>query len=112
MRVVAIDTGHFSLGQRHVRISLELRALGLVTRKTGLVDRRVGQETCRGKPGHRIVAIAAGEIAALVGRAEPVNPLTAAVTSQALIILIPDRRGTAFGKSYDRLFVDGIQPVP
>ncbi len=60
MRIMAIDAGYLSLGQRHVRVTLELGAFGLVTGIAGLVDTQTRQHSGRREVSHRIMAVAAG----------------------------------------------------
>ena len=99
VRVVAVDACNFSLEQRHVRASRELCALRLMALDAGFIDRPTRGQSFDGETCHRIVAIAAAEIVTLVNRAWPEDTLPAAMTVQALRILLGNRNLAPLGKA-------------
>src|SRR5262245_38498643 len=90
MRVMAVDTADPSLEQRHMRAARKLRALSLVALEARFVDGGARLQTPEREIRHRIVAIGAGEVAALVGRARPEDPLSTAMTIEAHAVLVGD----------------------
>ena len=104
MRIVAIIAAHLSFGQRHMRAAIELQPHILVTLRTGIVDRRLGHQPLHGKFCHGVMAVAAGQIIALVHRSLPVISRAPRVAGQTGFRLNIDRRAGILGKSNDEAF--------
>ena len=62
MWIVTVSARHLAFGHGHVRALREFGALLLVTGVARFVDRRLLQQTRWGNLGHRVVAVAAGEL--------------------------------------------------
>lgn len=108
VRVVAIDAAHFAFRQRHVRPPAELGPLILMTLETCLVDGLLRkQPSCR-QLRHGIVTVAASYVLALVNGIQPVNPLAAIVTLQALSVLLGYGIHTGVRKPNDGCGIEGV----
>ena len=65
-RIVAVIAAHLALGERHVRAAVELQPDVLVTLCAGVVDRCLRHQSLYREFRHRVVAIAARQIVALM----------------------------------------------
>ncbi len=108
VRVVAVIAAHLAVGQRHVGSAVELETDVAVALRTGIVDRAARQEPLHREFGHRIVAIAARQIVALMNRTGPVIPGPARVTRETRLGLRGDGRTGVFGIPDDEPFHLGI----
>ena len=111
MRVMAIHTGHLALGDRHVRLLAELRALLLVAALAGFGDAGFFHQAGRREACHGVMAVRASELVGCMDGSGPVDPLAARVTIQALAGLLLDGRIPLLGETNDFGLVLGVQYV-
>lgn len=104
MRIMAVVAAHLPFGQRHMRAAIELLPNIPVTLCTGIVDRRLRHQPLHREFRHGVVAVAAGQIVALVDRSLPVIARAARVTGQAGFRLNIDGGAGIFGISDDESF--------
>src|SRR5262245_2685411 len=76
--------------------------------EAGFVDGTARDQTAGGELGLRIVAIAAGEVMALVNGSRPKNSLPAVVAVLALCVLDGHRRLAAMGEANDARRIGGV----
>lgn len=91
MGIMAIGATQLAFQQGHMGPALEFCVLGLVALKAGLVDAFPSGQSARAEIRHRIVAIGAAHLVAIMDGAVPENPLPPRVAGQALTILIRQR---------------------
>src|SRR3546814_2515522 len=82
-----------------------------VAGRAGFVDRLLGLQPLDGELRHRVVAVAARELVALVDRAKPVVARAAGVAAQAAFGLGLDRRSAVPGEGDDRAGLERVLRV-
>lgn len=108
VRIMTVGAGDFTLEQRHVRAPAKFRPLGLMAPETSLMNTGLGQKPTFREIGHRVVAIGAGYVGALMDRSHPMDPASRLVTAEALCILLWNRRFTQTGIADDVGQVRGV----
>src|SRR5690606_1463744 len=91
--------------------SVELQADIHVAARVAFVDRLRGLQALDGELRHRVVAVAARELVALVDRAEPVVARAAGMAAQAAFGLGLDWRSDVLGEGDDRAGLERILRV-
>ena len=112
MRVMAVDTAHLAFWQGHVGALLEVGPLLWVTGGAGLGDVFSTQCATERLLHHRVVAVAAGDLVVVVGRADPVQALPALVAAQTLRILLLDWSAPVARETDDERVVPGLLRMP
>ena len=111
MGVVAVEAGDLAFRQGHVRTAHELGTLLLVASETDFVDTDLLEQAALRELCHRIVAVAAGQILAVMGRSRPMQAFPATMTGYADVVLLRDRRCTVVGKANNSSGIDRVEPV-
>src|SRR3546814_2336794 len=100
-----------TLFRSHVRAAFELLADVPVAVRACFVDRLLGHQSLDGELRHRVVAVAARELVALVDRAQPVVARAAGMAAQAAFGLGLDRRPAVLGEGDDRAGLERVLRV-
>jgi len=87
VRIVAIVAAHLAFRKRHVRAAIELQANIFMALGAGIVDRCLGHQPFHRELRHHVMAVAAGQIVALMNRARPMIARTACVARQTSLRL-------------------------